>query len=306
MPLRARIAYTFLTGYTLTFYSEWMFWSGRPPSETFFLEAIPTWIAYSFITFLFLTVVTYFRVQSIWAVFLSGAIYGWLLEGVLVQTMYDAFPIQISFTGLSWHALFSIVFGWWWLPRRLRAGRALLPCLLFGLGLGLWSIGWWLEPDVAVAPLESVFVYNLLFGLLLVPAYVLWSRFDLNQFRPSRIEIAGALMLLVTYFVLVTVPTQPLSLLALPPLLGLVLWALWKIRQRSGDIYFPAGSITFKQALPLLLIPVTASLVYAFALTIGLTLPTLQILYWITMPLGFLALIVSLYKTIFQSESNMN
>ena len=95
MSLRARLAYAFLTSYILTFYSEWMFWSGRPPSENFFLEAIPSWIAYSFITFFFLTAVSYFRVQSLWAVFLAGALYGWLLEGVLVQTMYDAFPIQI-------------------------------------------------------------------------------------------------------------------------------------------------------------------------------------------------------------------
>jgi hypothetical protein len=227
-------------------------------------------------------------------------VYGWLLEGVLVQTMYDAFPIQISFTGLSWHALLSIVFGWWWLPRRLRAGTALFPCLLFGLALGLWSIGWWLEPDVAVAPPVSVFVYNFLFGLLLVSAYVLWSDFDLNQFRPSRLEITGALMLLVVYFVLVTVPTQPLSLLTLPPLLGIVLWALWKNRQRTVAVQFPASKITLKQALPLLLIPITASLMYIIALTLGLTLPTLQIVYWITMPLGFIALAVSLYKMFFK------
>ena len=79
MSLLARLAYTFLTGYILTFYSEWMFWSGRPPSEIFFLEAIPSWIAYSFITFLFLTAVTYFRVQSLWAVFLAGAAFAWRL-----------------------------------------------------------------------------------------------------------------------------------------------------------------------------------------------------------------------------------
>ncbi len=305
MPLRARIAYTLLTGYILTFYSEWMFWTGRPPSDTFFLEAIPSWIAYSFITFLFLTAVTYFRVLSLWAVFLAGALYGWLLEGVLVQTMYDAFPIQISFTGLSWHALLSIIFGWWWLQRRLLAGRALLPCLLFGLVLGLWSIGWWLEPDIAIASAESVVVYNLLFGLLLVPAYVLWSRFDLNQFRPSRMEVIGALMLALVYFVLVTVPTQPLALLTLPPLLAIVLWALWKNRQRSVDVQFPAGEITFKQALPLAFIPITASLVYIIAMRLGLTLPALQIVYWITMPLGFIMLGVSLYKTIFQGNKNV-
>jgi len=297
MSRPARLTYTLLTAYILAFYSEWMFWSGRPPSETFILEAIPSWIAYAFITFLFLTAVTYYRVQSVWAVFLAGALYGWLLEGVLVQTMYDTFPINISFTGLAWHALFSVVFGWWWLPRRLRAGRGLLPCLLFGVGLGLWSTGWWLEPDVAVAAPESVLLYNAVFGLLLVPAYVLWDRFDRAHFRPTRLEITGALLLLVVYFALVTVPTQPLALPVLPLLLAVVLWALWKHRTRDSDIQPVSGKITYQRALPLLLIPLTASLVYMLVVAVGLSLPTLQILYGITMPLGFILLAVALYKT---------
>ncbi|MBZ0280723.1 MAG: hypothetical protein K8L97_08265 [Anaerolineae bacterium] len=300
MTFPARLAYTLLTAYILTFYSEWMFWTGRPPSPTFFLEALPTWMAYSFITFFFITAVGYFRVRSLWVIFLCGALYGWLLEGVLVQTLYDAFPIQISFTGLAWHALISVLFGWWWLPRRLHESRAIIPCLLFGLGLGLWSIGWWLEPDVAVAAPESVFLYNGFFSLLLVPAYMLWSRFKLADFRPTRIEVIGALVLLALYFAVITVPTQPLALLVLPPLLTLVLWILRKNRQHEPEIQIKVAPITLKKALPLLLIPVTASLVYAGALSIGLTFPGLQVLYTITMPLGFILFAISLYKTGFQ------
>ncbi len=339
MTFSARIAYTFLTAYILTFYSEWMFWTGRPPSESFYLEAIPTWIAYSFIIFFFITTVSYFRARSFWAIFLCGALYGWLLEGVLVQTMYDALPIQISFTGLSWHALISVMFGWWWLPRRLRESRAIIPCLLFGVALGLWSIGWWLEPDVAVAAPESVTFYNLFFGIPLVPAYIFWSRLSsqivtpshvrssfsspsllaerglggevaLNEsasknspevrgksFRPSRLELIIATLLLALYFAFVTVPTQPLALIVLPPLLALILWSLRRNRQREPEISPETTPITLKQALPLLLIPIMASLVYAGALTIGLTLPSLQILFVISMPLGFLLFAVSVYKT---------
>jgi hypothetical protein len=296
MNLFGRLAYTFLTAYILTFYSEWMFWSGRPPSETFFVDALPTWAAYAFITFLFLTAVSYFRPQSLWAIFLVGALYGWLLEGVLVQTMYDSFPLQISFTGLSWHALISVVWGWWWLPRRLRASRAVIPCALFGLCLGLWSIGWWSEPDVAQAAPEAIFLYNFSFGLPLVAAYVLWDRFDLADFHPSRVEIAAALILLVLYFVFITVPTQPLALLVLPPLLILVLWALRKNRQRGAAIPIKAERITFNKALPLLLIPLVASAVYAIAFSVGVAFPGLQIVYAITMPLGFLLLAISFYK----------
>jgi len=296
MTLPARLAYTLLTGYILTFYSEWMFWTGRPPSENFFLEAIPTWIAYSFITYFFMTAVSYFRARSFWAIFLCGALYGWLLEGVLVQTMYDAFPIQISFTGLAWHALISVIFGWWWLPRRLHTSRAILPCLLFGVALGLWSIGWWLEPDVPVAAPESVIFYNAFFGIWLIPAYVLWSRFRIADFHPTRIEIIIASILLALYYALVTIPTQPLALLVLPPLLGLILWALQHNRQREAEISPEMIAITSRQALPLLLIPIMASLVYVGAQVIGLSLPSLQVLFVVTMPLGFVLFAISVYK----------
>ena len=84
-----------------------------------------------------------------------------------------------------------------------------------------------------------------------------------------------------------------------------VVWALWKNRQRTVTVQFPAGAISFKQALPLLLIPITTSLVYIIALTIGLTLPTLPIVYAITMPLGFFLLVFSLYKTIFQVNKHV-
>jgi hypothetical protein len=308
MSFSSRIAHTFLTAYILTFYSEWMFWTGRPPSENYLLEAIPTWIAYAIITFLFLTAASYFRVQNFWAIFLAGALYGWLLEGVLVQTMYDDFPINISFTGLAWHALFAVIFGWWWLPSRLRAGRAIIPCLLFGVGLGLWSTGWWTEPDVAIAPAESIFLYNFTFGLLLVPAYVLWSRFNLADFRPSRIELVGIFILTGLYFVFVTIPKQPLSLVVLPPLLGLVIWALRKNRQRTPEISPKMDAITFKKALPLLLIPLVASLVYWGAWSAsanGLTLPSMIFLYIITMPLGFILLGVSLYKTLVSGKNHV-
>ncbi|MEO8611794.1 MAG: hypothetical protein ABI690_28100 [Chloroflexota bacterium] len=307
MSLRARIAYTLLTTYILTFYSEWVFWSGRPPAPDFFLEAIPTWLFYAVATFLFLTAASYFRVQNIWAVFLVGAVYGWLVEGVLAQTLYNDFPINISFTGLAWHALFSVVFGWWYLPRRLRMGRAIIPCLVFGLGLGLWSIGWWTEPDIVVAAPESVFLYNFTFGLLLIPAYVLWDRFDFTRFRPSRFEIIGVLIVVVLYFFFVAVPTQPLALIVLPPLLALVLWTLraWRNRQNTAEISIKTDTITFKKALPLLLIPLTASLIYTGVLEIGVSFPGLQVLYAITTPLGFLLLGISIYKTIRQGNDKI-
>ena len=83
--LFSRISFVLLTGYIVTYYSEWTFWQGRPLSENFLLEAVPTWLAYSVLAYFLLLTLSYFRVKSIWAFFLAGAIYGWLGEGVLVH-----------------------------------------------------------------------------------------------------------------------------------------------------------------------------------------------------------------------------
>ena len=303
----SRIGYSLLTGYILAFYSEWSFWSGRPAAEFFWLEAILTWLIYSIFSYFFLVALVYFRAKSIWALFLAGAIYGWLGEGVFVQTMYDTPPLNISWTGLAWHSLISVLFGFYYLPIKLKEGRALLPCLLCGLALGFWSIGWWQEPEVieAIARvgdglLLNVFVYNFFFGLLLIPAYWLFLRFDIANFQPNRFGFGFMLLVALLYYAFVTIPTQPLSLIILPLCLALVLWGLWRNRQRETPFAkSPIASIPFTNLLPLLLIPIVSSLSYAASLMIGLSLPSLPILYIITTPAGFIMLGLSLWKMAF-------
>ncbi len=286
-------AYVLLTGYILCFFSEWMFWSGRPPAPDWILSSIPTWLLYSFITFLFLAVVDYFRVRTIWAVFLAGAIYGWLLEGVIVQTTYDDFPLNISFTALAWHSLISVIFGWCVLPRAMRSRKWIVRwCIGFGLCLGIWSIGWWSETPPA--PIENVFVYNFVFGIGLMAAYV-WR--DTFTFRVNRFVIYGAIILLVAYFALVTVPTQPLALVVLPLLLAISLITLRKNRQREMEnIIAETKDITLRHTLPLLWIPLIASVIYGAAFVAGIALPGLQIAYVILMPAGFIVFAISVYK----------
>lgn len=72
-----RLAETLLNGYLLTFFSEWMFWSGKPPDADLWFGVIPQWLLYSLAAFLMLTAADYFRARSVWAVFLVGALYGW-------------------------------------------------------------------------------------------------------------------------------------------------------------------------------------------------------------------------------------
>src|SRR5262245_55428597 len=123
------------TGYVVYFFSETVFW-GRFNPETPQSEFIVSLIVYSIFSAMLLAVISRFRVRSFWAVFLAGAVFGWVGEGIYVQTMYDNFPLHISFTGLAWHALLSVCGGWYLLRRTLAHGTAAqLAGLSVALGL---------------------------------------------------------------------------------------------------------------------------------------------------------------------------
>ena len=108
-------------GYILMFYSEHLFWAHVRASDTLF-DYLETWLLYSFLAFAFLNLIDHFRVQNIWALFLCGAVFGWLVEGVIVQTTYESLPLSISFTGLAWHALISVWVGWYAVRKAIQTG----------------------------------------------------------------------------------------------------------------------------------------------------------------------------------------
>jgi hypothetical protein len=143
-----KLAVILATGYTLFFYSERMFWSFLRPGDKP-VDFLLTWIVYSIMAWVFLLLIRKCRIVSFPAVFLAGAVYGWLAEGIVVDTMYgnkdNPFPASVSFTGLAWHALISVGVGWYWQARLLTAGNwkqiAMLSVAL-GLGWRLWA-GWW-------------------------------------------------------------------------------------------------------------------------------------------------------------------
>lgn len=70
---------------------------------------------------------------------LTGALVGWLVEGVVVTTTYENLPISISWTGLGWHALVTVLGGWWLLPKVLSGRRPVSWMALVGVG---WGAGW--------------------------------------------------------------------------------------------------------------------------------------------------------------------
>ena len=169
------------TGYIFLYFSEHLFWARVRPDDSL-LNWLTTWLAYSLSAYVFLRLVSYFRVRNIWALFLAGAVFGWLTEGVIVQTTYESLPLSISFTGLAWHALITVWLGWYAVRKALLSSSmrtTVKLAALIGLGYGLWAINWWLEPDGGVATLREFAMYSFTITTLVILAYRLanWSLF---------------------------------------------------------------------------------------------------------------------------------
>ncbi len=177
-PLLVRFALALATGYVLMYYSELVFWARFKPGDTLGGLAA-TWLFYSLAAYAFLSVLVFFRVHNLWGIFLAGALYGWLVEGVIVQTMYDAFPWQISWTGLAWHALLSVLVGWYWMLKALRShapASAWLSSAAIGLFIGFWAISWWVEEPESITSIVDFAIFILAATILLAVGYSVIDR----------------------------------------------------------------------------------------------------------------------------------
>jgi hypothetical protein len=289
------------TGYIFVFFSEHVFWARIRPDDSL-KNWISAWLAYSLMAFVFLHLVTHFKVANRWALFLAGAAFGWMAEGIVVQTTYESLPLSISFTGLAWHALITIWIGWYALRQKLSDPSSLPTLKLaatIGAGYGLWAITWWLEPDGGVATLGEFSTFVLTTSILVIIAFWLanWSASEL--FTPNRWATGIIYSLFILYFIFIAVPAAPVAILILPVLFALIYFGLRKnkrVEQNDSLLTSLTNRTSPLNYLSLLALPLTAIAVYAAALTLNLQWQTNWILYLITTPLGFILFGMSLFK----------
>ncbi len=289
------------TGYIFVYFSELLFWA-RPRGPA--TEWIAVWLAYSLMAYIFLALVQRFRVRSMWALFLAGAAFGWLAEGVVVQTTYEMLPLSISWTGLAWHGLITVLVGWYGVQRSFQASRpasAIGLSAALGLAAGLWAIMWWLEPgpDGGVSAPAEYAAYMLVCTLLALAAYWLLNWSATERFAPNRWLTLAVCALFVLYFVVTALPAAPIAALVLPALLGLVYLGLrWNASaEAEGSLLDTLGArIPRRRFAALLALPLVSVLVYTAAYYAGLRAPTNWVVYALTTPLGFIFFGLSLYK----------
>ena len=285
-PALGRLGFALLSAAVLLVFSEKLYWYVTGYGVLDLLAG------YFFPAYALLWVIDFFRVRRLPAVFLAGAVFGFLAEGMLTNTLYDGGPLALfsaSYTPLAWHAPLSIVFGWWWLRRELMAGRArrlALGCTAVGLLWGIWALAWWLpenaaDPALLAAgarlgrwPVAGFAAHAFAFTALLALAHWLLGRGGWRaSFRPSWVEgmlVVGGLLVLFAALALPAYPWAPLKLL---PLLGLALAGLTANRRREppgSALSDLAGPVTPRALAPqevagLFAMPAASVAVYAAA-----------------------------------------
>ncbi len=218
--------------------SENLFWSAPTESITL-LEMLLTAGAYSLVVAAILGAVIWSGLGGWRALFLGGALLGWLVEGVIVGTAYEAFPFQLLWTPLAWHAAITgLALGgicrggphWlWW-----QQAAALVLLGLFGAGFAqFWPLERGGMPDIA-----PVLVYLAVVGLVVPVANLVLDPQGLPS-APSWLHKAAALIL-AGIWLLQTALAFSVIRLSVPVLVLVTLWAMRRLGGESRSV--PIGS----------------------------------------------------------------
>lgn len=130
------------------FYSEYFFYGqlnnpGTPLPTVW--DLVLRYAIYSLMAHILMALVRCYHSRTLPALLLAGAIYGWMLEGSIVATTYEALPWSLSFTGLAWHMPLEVLIGWYGIQRLLRAATWKQPADINGIpyygGICLYLVG---------------------------------------------------------------------------------------------------------------------------------------------------------------------
>ncbi len=283
------------SGYILMFYSEFFFYGqlndpGLPlPTAS---DLVLLYVVYSLMAYILMTLIRRYHVRMLPALLLVGAIYGWMLEGGIVATTYEALPWSLSFTGLAWHMPLDVLIGWYGIQRLLRTAtrrRMLFAALWLGLFWGFWAVWTWYDGIQPPNP-AGFFGFGLLSVGMLMLAYWVNGRIGLDTFQPTRNGQIFAGVIWLGWYAFNTALGAPMSLWLLPLLLGVSWLALRKHRaaKNTTDALAALAASPRKSTLWMLAaFPLAAAIVYGSLATIGWRIPSSMLVYFIITPLGF-------------------
>jgi hypothetical protein len=281
--------------------SESWFWARLRPGDSV-LGFVGTIVAYGLAVQVVRFVAHRWRVSAegpgAWRrILLLGALYGWLVEGVIVTTVIDDLPFTLSWTGLAWHALFTVLVGWWWIPRTLdRPARGSVWRLgAVGASVGVWAAFWRFEDGAAI----SIGEYAAYVGVTtLAYAAGLAGWWALRGRAAPRLPGSLTAMVLLAALAVLNAIENPLTLVG-PALVALALVALITTAPRVESAPTDAapeplaGPTPWRALGRLAVIPVAATLVFALLTSAPDAIPTGWLLVGITAPFGALLFVVA-------------
>jgi hypothetical protein len=247
-------------GWIAVWAGENLFWTTPDPSlNAFGLGA--TWAVYSLAAASALSAAIWARLGGWRAAFLGGALLGFQIEGAVVATMYDAFPAQLVWTPLAWHALISglVVLGGGLALARGGIVRQIAASLALGAFGAVWGLYWPLEGKT-LAGLPALMLYLGLAGAVAAAALALLSRLALPDGWRWWLWIAPGAMAALWVAGTVLAPS-PLRL-AGPAMALATLWAMRRLG-RAGERPTFGPPLPWSRALLLTLAPVTTALLVA-------------------------------------------
>lgn len=242
-------------GAILCFFSEMMFYVAMPNGAQW-LEIPGTWAFYSLAAYASLICAAWAGIRDWLGLFLVGCLFGWIIEGVIVDTVYSALPWTIVFTAMSWHAPVSAMVGL--VLVRLSAGwglsKQIFSFVLLGFGVGVWAQYWPLETNPLPTDGQAL-IYLVGLGMAVPIANHVLDRLP-AAFPFSRLDawiVGGGLAGL---WALKLVLTFNLGLLVLPLVMAPTLWLMRRLGDRSGQVALPARPQNGARHWVFLLVPV--------------------------------------------------
>ena len=300
-----RVLLALVTGYILFFFSELVFWSFWQPQNSF-SGYIITWFVYSIIAYIFLLIVNEFKVRKPHAVFLAGAVFGWLVEGMFVMTFFgiDGLPlvVTVSWTGLAWHALISVLIGWYY-TQRFLAERKVFNLLLFTAGLGFfwgfWANTWTLESPPIFTSLQQFALFAFVATCLYILCHIAYSYLASFSYQPMKIEKIIFAFAVIIFFVFKVLPAQAiLAPAVLLPLFAIIFFSLNKnkFHEIEAGVIITASRVRFSRYFILLVIPLVATITYKFFYNLAPVVFPNFIILGISSSLGYVLLFYSVFR----------
>lgn len=292
--LAGRLAFLVLSAVIVVVSSEKYYWYPSGFSGVGFVELVGF---YAFPVAAMLWVIEHYEVTSVWSLVVASGVFALGVEGIITPVLYEDGPAPVlALYFFAWHGLASVGFGWFLARRWALAGRRArlaVGSTLYGAAWGLWSTTYWRSESVAELEAENRIgeatwdpgqwttskfaIYAAVFTVVLVVAHWLigfvWPR---NWETTRRWTVATAVVLLLGLGLLtIAVPWAPLKL-------GLLVWLLHRMLSRmhtdpraTGFFAGMSGHVAFRQLVPLGLVSVAATVVYA---TIAVVEPTDDVL----------------------------